>query len=523
MNIIEIVLNTLLQLLRGIAPWIYWALFLIIILTVGLFIWINTHKYSGFRGVFTYVGHLLIFFIGWSAGRGWGILVIAIPLLLIFYHLLCHIAMAVVPASDLDSRKERLQRFSLYFWYTWGFQYPIFAVTDLAGRNVEKRIRGSAFRKYCAPGLVLAPPHQAVGLTIGIAFSRIDRPGTVFTKPYERPFEVVDLRTQLRTSWVEVVSKDGVPFRARIFASFRVDNEKWGKEVRHELLRRDPTLARSADLDYIKGSYPIASGRLRALMSTIGVYASAEEEIKPKVHWDEWALMQIERTACSVLSKRRVDELWHSGHKDREADLSVSDQSSVASTGDVSEEGDPCGARDGTNAFGEISQEINDTVSLMLRQKGIKLYSCRIVDLNFSIGTEALADESAKKDKKISAQEQKKLKEDDVQKQQIATWRADWAREAIQIRSEGEAEAERLRREAHAYAHSVLLTAIAEGMKETRLLHPELPHYVIALHFVSELEELTRQQSGEGDSADEVTRSYLKNWQRLLALYSSQG
>ena len=70
-----------------------------------------------------------------------------------------------------------------------------------------------------------------------------------------------------------------------------------------------------------------------------------------------------------------------------------------------------------------------------------------------------------------------------------------------------EAESSRLQQEARAYVQSILLTAIAEGLQETRLRYPNLPRHVIAMRFVGALAELAKHQSEhpELDTETETT------------------
>jgi regulator of protease activity HflC (stomatin/prohibitin superfamily) len=81
-------------------------------------------------------------------------------------------------------------------------------------------------------------------------------------------------------------------------------------------------------------------------------------------------------------------------------------------------------------------------------------------------------------------------KEDAISDQQLQTWKSYWARRANETMAEGEAEAARLQEEARAYAQSVLLRALAEGIKQTT---PEISRYVIAIRFISAIQELMKR------------------------------
>lgn len=345
MDFLKIIIETL----ESTLPW---AL-AIVLLFVLLLIYGSTHKNSGFRGVVTYLGHLIVFGLGWLLGKWAGILLISFPILLFYYYLLFHLAMVVVPVATPENWRERWLRFLYFLWYQWGFQYPAFVVTDAAGRNIEQRIRGNPFGKTFAPGLFLASSHQVVGLTRGITFSGIQGPGVVFTNALEFPMGAVDLRTQLRTSWINVVSSDGIPYKALLFTAFAVDKEKWDYISYLRALQKSNLYKGWEEPDYTKGSYPFSKPRLRALFSMIGVNI-ASDTLQNVVNWDEGVVHQIEQIAREVLSRRRLNELWLTKNNVEEA-----------------------------NVFNDIAAEIKEGCSFLLQQRGVRLYTARVVNLDF--------------------------------------------------------------------------------------------------------------------------------------------
>ena len=79
----------------------------------AVFMWVyySTRENSGFRGVVTYLGHLLIFILGWSLGGWIGLALISMPVLAFYYYMLFHLAMVVVPVNDPNNLQELWQRF----------------------------------------------------------------------------------------------------------------------------------------------------------------------------------------------------------------------------------------------------------------------------------------------------------------------------------------------------------------------------------------------------------------------------
>jgi hypothetical protein len=510
----------------------YWNLFLLLVKIViiaapfgiGLALWSATSENSGYRAVYTYLLHLLIFGIGWLFGKWNGIFLISLPLLIFYFYFLILVAWAVVPTSTAPRKwGEKILRARYFFFYMWGFQYPAWVVNGSTGRIAETRIKGDQSRSWAAPGFIWAYSHQVVGLTTGINFSRAEIPGTVFTQTGERPIEgVVDLRTQKRTFWIDVVSSDGIPFRACLSASFAVDKEKWGRELYLRLIKEDRLLKEAIAPDYTDGSFPFSKQRIRALLSSTGIHSStikkvieseatkkaaesktakktfehdpdkkaSETEAAKKTSesgttrkasksektdkssdsetkfWDEIVLYHVEKAASEVLSQRRFDEIW----------LPADDHA-------------------GACAPDEIAEAIKNRCSFNLRCRGIHLFSCGLVDFQF--------------------EREKVVKTGQVERQQIAVWQADWQRDTLETRARGDAEAELLRQEARAYAYATLLTAVADGLQSTITLDPDLPRHLIAMRFIAALEEMLQHQPDESEK-NEVS-SAIRKWKLRLS------
>jgi len=357
-------------------------------------------------------------------GRWIGIFFFSMPLLLVYYLILYQFAMAIIPATKpeselalFDQNNEKRQRFIVLVWHTWGIHYPVSVVADDWGREISARIPGSPFWKYGSPGVIWTRAHQVVGITAGTEFSRIEGPGIIFTRRFERPLEIVDLRRQVRSSWINTVTKDGIPFKAKLFMVFKVNDS-------------------SPDLN--EGSFPYSKKWIRRLLKLFGVTQTLPGN-KTDIRWDERVVKQIEQTAQQTLSQRTLNELWQ-----------------------------PQNGAEYDSTFIEIGDEIIAVLQKRLEEQGIIVFTARIVDYKFS-----------------------EEKEDTITGQQLATWQSSWARQATQTLAEGEAEAERLQKEARVYAQSVLLKALAEGINQ---ITPEMSRYVIAIRFINAIQELMKKQ-----------------------------
>jgi len=415
-------------------------------------------KYGEKRGLISIFGHLTVGLLGWRLCEWFGILFVSLPILGIYYHTMYRLADAIIPASQPEDKSERWQRFQVLFWYTWGFQYPMQVVSeeDASGRKVETRIEGNSFNSFSQPGIIWLKSHQAAALTMAINFSRVEGPRVIFTKPYERLLEIVDLRTQLRRSTIDAVTKDGVRFKAIVFASFSLDRDEWTVETYAQLFHKNHVLLHGRKLDAnINGIFPFSRPRVHSALMMRGKTSAAPEK-QTFVYWDDRVINQVEVAASHILSDRKFDELWH-----------------------------PIKDGPGISALDEIADKLKERVAPNLLAQGVRLFAARVVALDFSEykETEGIYDK--------------------VIKQQIESWQVDWESQKSHILANANAESNRLQQEARAYVQSVLLTAIAEGLQQTRIRYPNLPRHVIAMRFVGALEQLVRHQSETQENSNE--------------------
>jgi regulator of protease activity HflC (stomatin/prohibitin superfamily) len=397
------------------------------------------------RWFYSAIGHISILFIGLLVFNRWiGLIFISLPVLVAYYFSLYNLAIITLPASNPEDRAEKWKRFVVLVTYAWGVQFPMFVVDGHAWKKLESRIPGDVTGDLTASGLVWTRSHQVAAITGGTKFKRIDGPGVVFTGLLERPFQIFDLRLQVRTNEIEVVSKDGVSFKVRVLTAFRLDPETWDKETYEKLRRMNPILRGADKPSYTLGSFPFSHLRIQA---TLGVTSTKVAAGGALLYWDQWALNVVEDTARKVISQKNLDELWRPAIDERFA-----------------------------NALDAIANEIKANVLFPLRSAGILVFAARIVNFSFP-GEQGQVD--------------------DISKQQIATWGSEWERRRSQILSEAQAESERTQQEARAYAESLLLNSIAEGLQKAHDIDEKLPRYVIAMRFLSSLQDYVHKQTDE--------------------------
>jgi len=408
-------------------------------------IYLLTRRHSGRRGLHTALWHVFILFLGWLLGRSWGLLLFSLPLLGIFYFYLHQAALVTLPASQPEDREENRLRARILRFYAWGMQSAMYVVADHAGRKVERRIAGPIARGFGAPGLLWMRSHQVAGITSGVEFRRVDGPGVVYLNRLERPFQIVDLRNQLRVSTLDVTSQDGISYKAILFMAFRLDREEWSDPLYQAICKENPLLERARRPARRNSTYPYSPLRVQAVLSRTGIKTHGGEQTT--LHWDEWVVSQVEEVARQELHRHPINYFWQTA-------------------GGV------------TQALEDIAHAITNQAGQRLRPAGVHLLTARVVNFRFSDQTE----------KEI----------DSISQQQIESWKSVWERKREELLARSEAEAARMQQEAWAYAQSLLLTSIAEGFERVKQLHPDLPSSAIALLFLSAIQDyLTRYQPGE--------------------------
>jgi hypothetical protein len=431
--------------------------------------YIFCHENGENRWKYSIIGHILVLFLGWVVQQWVGILVISIPLLVVYYCSLYNLALIVLPTSDPESQTEKRKRFFILLAYTWGIQRPLIAVEEHAWKKPEVRIPGDITHNFPIPGLIWTRSHQAVGITSGMKFKCVDGPGLVFTTKLERPLQIMDLRLQVRSSEIDVISKDGIGFKAVVFTAFRLDPESWDQETYETLRRMNPVLRGADTITHTQGSFPFSHLRIQAAMSITSSKSTGDVPI----YWDQWVLSVIEDETRQVISQKSIDELWR-----------------------------PQEDKKGANALDVIAERIKGNAYLPLRAAGILVLVARVVNFRFP---------------------SEKGQLDRISEQQIATWGSEWERKRTNILADAQAESERSQQEARAYAESLLLNAIAEGLQKTEEIDPNLPHYVIAMRFLSALQDLAHQQAtGEESNPENARRiaevqAHLRDWRNQLS------
>ena len=431
------------------------------------------------RWLVSAIGHIAVIVFGWLVNFWMGIIFISVPMIATYYGALYSLASVILPASDPEDRAEKKKKFFVLACYTWGTQSPITVVDGHAWKKYEPRVPGNItwefsefpipfFSKWQRPGIIWTQSHQVAATTTGMKFKRVDGPGLIFPGKMERLDQVFDLRLQLRTREIEVVSKDGIRFIARYYTAFRIDKEEWDKGLYDSIRRTNPQLRGADKLTHTEGSFPFSHSRVQA---TLGITSTKVSEGTPLILWDQWVMNVIEDQVRKIISQKNLDEMWRPANDYKFA-----------------------------NAMDVIANELKGNSGMTLRAVGILLVASRVVNFKFP-----------------STDEQG----DEIAKQQINTWSSEWERRRHGILAEAEAESERLQQEARAFAESQLLNSIAEGLQKTHEINPQLPRHVIAMRFLSSLQDYVHKEVSEEEEGEEegIHQSSEKNKREKLLKY----
>jgi hypothetical protein len=473
--------------------WIFsssrWAILLIAFSAIA---YLLGHEYGENRWKTSAIVHVVVIIIGWVCCFWMGIFFISIPIFAAYYGALYSFSNIIIPASNPDSRTEKKNRFFVLVSYAWGIQSPITVIDGNAWKKHEPRISGDItwefsdfplpfINKLKRPGVVWTSAHQVAAISGGTKFKRIDGPGMAYLGKLERSDQIFDLRLQLRTKEIEVVSKDGIRFVVRYFTAFRIDRENWSRDLYDKIRPTNPLLRGADKVSYSQGSFPFSHARVQAALGTTSTKVGEGTQL---ILWDQWVMNVIEDQTRKIISQKNLDEMWR-----------------------------PANDFQFANAMDVIANELKANSEFILRASGILLVASRVVNFKIPFTEE---------------------KGDDISKQHIESWGSTWEKKRSDILADAKAISERAQQEARAEAESHLLTSIADGLNQTQKINPELPRHVIAMRFLSSLQDYVHKEFSdeEEDGEEEIEKSgeyrkrenlsrYFQEWQNLF--FASRG
>lgn len=434
-----------------------------------ILIFFYRRPHSDKRGFSTVIYHLVIIGLGWVINRWLGLFFFSLPLLGIFYYALYLISHVIIPASNPEDRVERHKRFLIFLSYVWGMQMPLWNVMTGDASNAEKRIDGRPISPLFPgrrpptqpqgksqknknapkagalfPGMIRTDSHQVVGILRGKDF-RVEGPGVIFTDREDEPFEVVDLRTQMKKSTIRAFSLEGIPFFTEIIVAFRIDRDEWSLALYHQLGSTNPLLNRGKEVNHKEGlTFPYSKARVESAIRLRSKRSKPEGETD---RWGDHVLAMAEQAAREILVTRSIKDLWQARENE---------------TG---------------NASATIATNIKNLIEKPLRENGIQLLNVKTAGFKFTEKNE------------------KDAKDDGVIEQQITTWSVERKRELEMALSDAKTKADSIEQGARINAQSVLLNAIMEGLEQARRHHPGKDQDAIAQVYLDAIKKMMEQQA----------------------------
>jgi hypothetical protein len=127
-------------------------------------------------------------------------------------------APSLIPTAP-DQPRQVLQQLQHFTGFFTTFPKPSWAVED---GEIKTRIKGNPFLGV-GPGWLMTEPENLAVIKGGTDIKRIVGPGVMFTKPTESPYQVIDLRNQIRLTRIDARTQDGIEVNLPISSLFRID------------------------------------------------------------------------------------------------------------------------------------------------------------------------------------------------------------------------------------------------------------------------------------------------------------
>ena len=124
----------------------------------------------------------------------------------------------IIPAA-LDCPMPALRLLQHFTAFFTTFPKPSWMVED---GEVKTRIKGHTFSGV-GPGWLMTEPENLVVIKGGTDIRRIAGPGVFFTEAMESPYQVIDLRNQIRMTRIDARTQDGIEVNLPISSLFRID------------------------------------------------------------------------------------------------------------------------------------------------------------------------------------------------------------------------------------------------------------------------------------------------------------
>jgi hypothetical protein len=443
--------------------------------------------YAKTRGFFTVLVHLIIIDLGLLFGGWRGLLVISFPAISFFWVGLIGFAFFVLPVQ----LREWEDAARCLMGFVTGYHYPYYVVRD---DKVEEIFPGKLMPKGQFPGLVMAEAHTAVPLSTGRGLTRVAGPGVTFIYRGEHPYQnqVIDLRNQTCPGKVRATTRDGIDIEFSLATVFSV--ERWPPA-------RPPVM--------------VAPFSEAAVINAV---------LSQRVGADKWYVTPLDlgkNIARQVFAGYLLDRLLDN---EKQAGLPEVDMSEHPADRRLRLAMEHQAKMPREYVREEIQKELTEAIH--------KLYGIKLLGAGFgNIDVAGAKEEDRKKaaEQAKTPEEKKQVEEarervkkadelrDEIIKQRVASWQAEWMSESSRRQAQSEAEAVREIGRARAQSQMRMIQALAEGFAQAqRGGRPVRTDLVVLLRLLDAMEEMTKESSTRVHLPEEVSRSLAQIRQAAL-------
>jgi hypothetical protein len=305
--------------------------------------------------------------------------------------------------------------------------------------------RGSFFDRVGGPGFIIVYNDSAVVLERAGRLTRVLGPNLNFLEPFERIWEVIDLRPQRWLFTDNAMTKDGIPIACDVDVTFKIDDRftdehravrvKPPVEVKPELdLPTDKAIAEELEKAGIAQPLPYTDEAVFNAATAIWVRIRQPDHKEQLRKWTGRVMIsEVEGDLRNILARYRLDWLLQPPQPGQEPPRQ--------------------------EILDELRSKLESTLKVGNRI-GAKL-------LDMSLGQISV------KDERIAAQ-------------WIEAWQASWEQRAIESLAEGEAELASLQA-AQTQAQAEMVLTLTEAIRPLVATSDEFSSYLLALRLVETL------------------------------------
>jgi regulator of protease activity HflC (stomatin/prohibitin superfamily) len=323
-----------------------------------------------------------------------------------------------------------------------GYKYLVASEGKISKNDCEGPVM-----KAGGPCFLIVYSDTAVVTEQNGCFKRVIGPGFAFVDPFETVREVVDLRPQVRTvDSVDALTKDGIPIQMRLEVEFMI-------QPGQRPPRRNP----------LATPYPFRESAVRRAVYNKSIKRTCKQE--SVYEWRDLVIYRARFELRRLLNGYILDRLIEPEEADARKPLELGDTPRQELQSRLRKQ---LSTRDEETEI-KSAQENGDANHMDAKDIGVTILRVTLGQLRIHAEYTQASDE--------------------ISKQRIKSWQAEWIKRMTITHAEGEAIDFRLRESARAQAQAEMINAISQGLKSMGA-NEQLPQ-VLALRTIEALEKMT--------------------------------